>query len=169
MKSDSELTAKFSNIFINVLYGIMIKDMNKVRHFLSDEVYNKYKNIVDTLESNEETQLYDELNVGKIDIINREIKDDKEIIQVSILAKYMDYVVDSEGDYKRGNNEYRIEKEYLLTFEHLVNAEIKNYYRCESCGNNLDINFTGECPYCKNIVDVRDTEYILTSIEERGN
>ena len=168
MKTDSELTAKFSNIYINLLYSIMIKDLNKVKHFLSEELINKYERIINELEVNNETQLYDELNVGKIDIIKKEVIDNKEIYTVKILSRYMDYKVDEQGDYLSGNNKSRIEKENILKFEHNLNSEIKNYYKCKYCGNNLDINYTGECSYCNNIVDISEYEYILTSLEIVG-
>ena len=41
MKADSELTAKLSNIYINLHYAKMIKDINKVSHFLSSEMVKK--------------------------------------------------------------------------------------------------------------------------------
>ena len=105
MKADSELTAKFSNIYINLLYAIMVKDINKVSHFLSSEMVKKYETLINDLKAKQVSQLYDELNVGEIDIIKREEKDGLERITVRILSRYMNYLVDSEGEYLEGNNE----------------------------------------------------------------
>ena len=44
---DSILKSKFSNIFINLLYSIMINDITKVRHFLSDEVASEIEKIIE--------------------------------------------------------------------------------------------------------------------------
>ena len=165
MKTDSELTAKFSNIYINLLYCVMTKDLNKVRHFLGEQVALKYQGLIDALIANNETQLYDELNVGKIDIIDRKEQDNKKIITVKILSRYMNYKLDSNGNYKSGNNKFREEHENILTFVKDIDATSKNYYRCKYCGNNLDINFTGECPYCNKVYNMEDHDYQLIDIE----
>ena len=64
MELESELKAKFSNIFIMLLYSVMTKDLNKVKHFISDSIYYEYQDVIDKLNERNETQLYDELNVG---------------------------------------------------------------------------------------------------------
>lgn len=164
---DNELNSKFSNIFIMLLYSIMTNDINRVKHFLSNELFYKYKNIIDNNINNNEKQMYDELNIAKIDIIKKEIVDNYEIVTVKIKAKYIDYIIKADtGEYKRGNNKYRIEKEYKLEFKKLVNAEKRNLViKCPSCGANLDINFTGVCPYCTNIIEINNFDYILTNVE----
>ncbi len=165
MKSKAELESKFSNIYIMLLYSVMTKDMNRVKHFLSDVVYNKYLDIVNTLESHNETQMYDELNVSKIEIINRTTSNNNEIYKVRIISKYMDYIVDEQGNYKRGNNKKRIEKENILTFSKLLTSGNKNYYTCSNCGANLNINANGCCSYCGSIVDISNDDFQLIDIE----
>ena len=166
MEFESELKAKFSNIFIMLLYSIMTKDLNKVKHFISDDLYNEYQNKIDILNKRKQTQLYDELNVGEIKILEQETFQDKYRVNVQIEARYMDYIVDENGNYISGNNTSRSAVNYYLIFEKNIDAQSKNYYKCASCGNNLDINFTGECPYCNNVVDVDDFEYQLISVEK---
>lgn len=166
MEFESELKAKFSNIFIMLLYSIMTKDLNKVKHFISDDIYNIYQEKINELIKRNESQMYDELNVGEIRILSQEINGDKLKVNVQIEARYMDYILDENGEFKKGNNQYRVPVNYYLVFEKGIDAKSKNFYRCQSCGNNLDINFTGECPYCNNVVDVDQFEYQLVSIEK---
>lgn len=168
MKVDSELIGKFSNIYIMLLYSIMTKDMNRVKHFISDDLYNKYLDIIDILNKNQESQMYDELNVGKIDIIRTEVMDNKEVVTVRIISRYMDYIIDSQGNYKRGNNKNRVQKENILVFTKNLDAISKNYYTCSNCGANLDINFTGSCPYCNSICDVSDYDYQLVKLDVKS-
>ena len=82
--NDNELIGKFSNIYIMLLYSIMTNDIERVRHFLSNDLYNKYKTIINNHINNDETEMFDELNVHKIDIISKEIIDNKEIITVRL-------------------------------------------------------------------------------------
>ena len=37
--------------------------------------------------------------------------------------------------------------------------------RCPTCGHSLDINASGVCPYCKQIIDMSNYDYILTEID----
>ena len=46
MKTDNELISKFSNIYIMLLYSIMTNDISRVKHYLSDNLYHKYKYII---------------------------------------------------------------------------------------------------------------------------
>ncbi len=164
---ESELISKFSNIYIMLLFGIMSNDIMRVKHFLSDEMYEKYQNIVDNNIKNKEIQMYDELNVKEINIIDKTITDKYEEIKVKLIARYMDYVIDMETKkFKRGINTSRVETTNYLTFRKLLNANQKDFYTCSSCGANLDINFTGICPYCKNVVSVEDSDYILVSLDK---
>lgn len=120
MESVEELKSKFSNIYIMILFAIMSNDLENVRHFLSADVYLKYKKIIDENSFNDEVQMYDELNVKSIDIVSQEEMEDFYLVKVRIISRYMDYVIDSATKkYKRGINTYRIEKENILTFKKL--------------------------------------------------
>ena len=165
--NDSELISKFSNIYIMLLYSVMTNDIKRVKHFISDELYNKYKNIVDNHINNNETQMYDELNVYKINIESKEIVSNREIIKVKLISRYMDYIVDNKTKkIKAGVNTCRIEKTNYLVFERNINGLNNDLvYTCPNCGANLDINYNGICSYCKQNINLKDEDYILTSIE----
>ena len=163
---DSILKSKFSNIFINLLYSIMINDITKVRHFLSDEVASEIEKIIERNKSNNEKQMYDELNVKDIMLTSRETTSTKEIINVTIISRYMDYIIDADtGEYKRGVKDYRVERSNYLTFERYLNAKDRPIlFKCPNCGADMDINNSGRCNFCREVVDLSDYEYILTQI-----
>lgn len=96
MKTDDELISKFSNIYIMLLYSIMTNDILRIKHYLNDNLYKRYKSIIDNHINNNETQMYDELNVYKISIEDKKIIDNKEIIKVKLISRYMDYIIDNE-------------------------------------------------------------------------
>lgn len=163
---DKELLSKFSNIYIMFLYSIMTNDMERVKHYLSEELYKKYKNIVENHIKNNETQMYDELNVYQIDIESKEVVDDKEVITVVLVSRYMDYIIDNEtNNIKSGINTHRVTKTNYLTFEKPINViNTKVIHVCHNCGFSLDINFNGVCRYCKKSADIKNEDYILTDI-----
>ena len=163
---EAKLKSKFNNIFINLLYSVMTNDLSKVRHFLSDEVASKFESIIERNKANNETQMYDELNVKDISISSVEKVDGKEVVKAIIISRYMDYIIDSTtGNYKRGINDHRVEKINYLTFQKNLDAKDKPIiFKCPHCGADMDINFTGKCNFCRKVVDITDYEYILTDI-----
>ena len=157
---------KVNNIFIMLHSAIMMDDLNRVRHFISYSLEKKYENILNELNSKHLRQMYDELNVKTTMINNVEILEDKIVIKVTIISRYMDYLINKDtGEFVSGNNQSRVEKTNHLIFEKNRNAKDYNIVRkCPRCGASIDINKSGECPYCRTIFNAEDYDYILTSI-----
>ena len=147
--NEAMFKTKVDNIFVKLFTAIMFGDLREVDHFISDEVYNKYNNYIEVLNKNNERQMYDELNVKSTNIISRNIIDNKEIVKVELISRYMDYIIDKDsGEFKRGVNTHRIEKKYTLTFEKKVDAKNVGLVRkCPNCGASMDINNTGICEF----------------------
>lgn len=165
--NNDELISKLSNIYIMLLYSIMTNNIDRVKHYLSNDLYNKYKRIIDNHIKNDETQMYDELNVYRINIEDRKIIENKEIVTVKLVSRYMDYVIDNKTKkIKTGVNTHRIEKTNYLVFEKNANDNNKKLiHTCPNCGANLDVNYNGICSYCKQSVNLGEDDYILVDIQ----
>ncbi|MBR2840794.1 MAG: zinc-ribbon domain-containing transport protein [Bacilli bacterium] len=164
--SESGFISKVDNTFIMLLSAIMTDNMPRVKHKISDELYNKYTNYVNELNSKNTRQMYDELNVKSTHI--NEITEDEEnyIIKVLLVSRYMDYLAD-KTTFKliSGNNTSRVEKDNILTFKKRKNAQTESSARvCPSCGANIDANSTGICPYCGSSYNTESYDWILTDI-----
>ena len=159
---------KVNNIYVTLKTCIMMRNLDRIRHFLSKAVEDKYDEIINRLKEDKKINMFDELNVKESKITNIEITEDKIIITVKLISRYMDYIIDSDTKkYISGINDHRIEKENTLVFEKIINA--KNYgliKKCPTCGASIDLNKDGKCPYCKKIFDAENYDYILTSIKE---
>lgn len=166
--SESAFIAKVDNIFIMFLTAIMTDNLKRVKHKLSDELYSKYELLLNDLNSKNQRQMYDELNVKTSKIHSINILDDKYIINVLLTARYMDYVIDKiNGDYVSGINDRRIQKDYYLTFEKYINAKIENAARkCPTCGASANANSTGICSYCHSVYNTKDYDWVLVGIKE---
>ena len=79
-----------ANVFVKLFTALMIDDMDSVKHFLSDDVYNFYCSKVSELNRRGVIQMYDELNVRDSQIENVNITDDKFIVSVRLSARYLD-------------------------------------------------------------------------------
>ena len=166
--NESMFITKVNNIFVMLKSCVMKRNLDRARHFLSLEVENKYDEIIKRLINENKINMFDELNVKESSIENIEITSDKIIIKVKLVSRYMDYIIDSNTKkYISGINDHRIEKVNSLTFEKIINA--KNYgliKKCPTCGASIDLNKDGRCPFCKNIFDAENYDYILTDIKE---
>ena len=98
---------------------------------------------------------------------SRELDDeDKEIIDVEIVSRYMDYIIDiNTGDLISGDDTRRIERRNILRFEKKLNTKDFGIVRkCPGCGASINVNNTGKCEYCDTIFNLDDYDYILVSI-----
>lgn len=164
MESDEELKSKFSNIFIMLLYSISTNDLDRVKHFLTKDMIDKYQNVINNNIKNKETVLFDELNVKTLSIASKEVKDGYEYVYVDLTSRYMNYYLDYDGNYKRGNNKNRDENNHKLVFKKNLNASKNSVVKCPGCGANIDANFSGRCEYCGMTYSAESYDYQLESI-----
>ena len=171
IKYDSDFTeatflTKVDHIYMMILESIMDKNLDEVKHYLSDEDYNQLNVFVDDYKSRNVTRIFNETNVKTSNIVNYEIVDNKINIKVNLISRYMDYFIDEDGNFISGVNDHRIEKNHTIVFTKRLDAKKLNEARpCPSCGHSLNINESGICPYCKQIIDMSNYDYIVTYID----
>lgn len=157
--------SKVDHIFIMILDAIMERDLSTVKHYLSDDIYNKFNDMVNSYLNSHKIRLFDEMNVKSTNIDSVNITEEDININVTITSRYMDYFIDEDGNYISGVNDHRIELIHKLVFTKKINAkELKEARRCPNCGNTLDINHSGVCPYCNQTIDMSNYDYILVEI-----
>ena len=146
--TESGFIAKVDNTFIMLLSAIMTDNLKRVQHKLDYELYKKYEEMLNELNSKNQRQMYDELNVKDSKIRNIYKQDDAYVIEVNLNARYMDYRVDKDTNkYIDGINDRRVEVSYILSFRKYFNAKESGVIKkCQNCGASLDINNTGVCP-----------------------
>ena len=158
---------KVNNIFVMLHTAIMMDDLNRVRHFINDDLEKHYEEVLKKLNDKNARQMYDELNVKTTEVKDIIIEGEKAIIKVDIVSRYMDYLIDKNtGEFISGNRDRRVEKINHLTFEKNISAHYNGIVRkCSSCGASIDVNANGRCPYCGNIFKAEKYDWILTAIE----
>ena len=114
--NEAMFITKVNNIFIMLYTSIMMDDLDRVRHFISDNLEKKYELILKELKEKHLRQMYDELNVKDTNITNIEIKDNKICINVKLISRYMDYKVDENFNVVSGDKTRRVENINYLTF-----------------------------------------------------
>ena len=165
--NEAMFKTKVDNMFVKLLTAVMKGDLTEVDHFISDDVYHKYEDIINNLNSNNERQMYDELNVKKTTVLSRQVLDDKEVIKVEIVSRYMDYVIFKDnGNLVRGDDTKRKEVIYNLTLEKKKETkEDKLVKKCPGCGASISVNTSGKCEYCGTIFNLEDYDYVIVGID----
>ena len=130
LKYDTEFTeSKFKsfvdNVFIQIHLAIMMQEPEKIKHFVSENIYQEIVQKVENLKQRNAIQMYDEINVKQTTILQKEVKDDFMEIEVNITSRYMDYLMDEDGKLISGINTDRVEKENYLIFRKKIN--FKNF------------------------------------------
>ena len=166
--SEAKFKSKVDNVFIKLYTGVMKQDLENIRHFLSDEVYEKYSAKIKQLQAANQIQVYDELNVSNTNILKIEELDDRFEISVSLLTKYLDYRI--AKDTKKnisGDRDVRVERVIGLKFSKIKNAKaLGNARKCTGCGANIDLNKNGVCEYCGSVYVLRDYDWVLDEIKD---
>lgn len=164
--TESGFLAKVDNTYIMLLSAIMTENMDRVKHKISSNLFNQYEEYVKKLSIENKRQMYDELNVKTSKIEKIDDQEDKFVITVSLISRYMDYLIDkTTGEYLSGENKRRIEKKHILIFEKVKAASQEvSARKCPGCGANMDVNNTGKCAYCGTIYNTQDYDWVLVKI-----
>ncbi len=159
---------KVDNIFVKIHIALMSNTLDEVKHFMSDNLYSELSNYLNQLLKEGKQQMYDEINVKNTYIKRREVVADKEVVEVHLIARYMDYIIDTaSGKTIAGIDTRRVEKSYNLVFEKKVSAKKLGLVRkCANCGASMNINATGKCQFCGSTFELSNYDYILVSMEK---
>ena len=163
---ESSFISKVDNIFIMLHSSVMLGNLERIKHKLSDELINRYQNLIDNFNANNIRQMYDELNVKSTMITGMYETENEYIIEVLLVSRYMNYLVTKDtNQFISGNNSYRTEKNNYLTFSKKKNAKVEGMTRkCPGCNANIDSNSSGKCPYCGTFYDTVNYDWILKDI-----
>ena len=154
------MITKVKNIYVMLLNAISKENISLVDHCLDDELTKKYKKIIDTNINNNLKQVYRQLNLTDLNIM--EENSDYVILQGT--TRYITYFVNrNTNEYVSGDNKNRITKTITLKFRK-NNVQSQILYRCPNCGVGANINASGVCSYCNSTLDERYSPYVLCSI-----
>ena len=143
--SESTFKAKADNIFIQLYTAVMKKNLERVKHFLSEEVYEEFARKVQNLNERNLIQIYGELNVSDTNIVKITENEDDFEIEISLLTKYLDYQLDgTTRQMVSGDDQVRKEQYMRMIFSKRKNAKnLGTARKCPGCGANMDIAING--------------------------
>lgn len=138
--TESELKAKIDSLFMMLCISIMTDNLTRISHLVHDSLLSKYKTMLKKLNSRNHRQMYDLLTIEDTQIESVNEINGKTVITVKLLAKYLDYIVNTKTkSIVHGNNKDRIKKTFYLTLEQNDVELNNNYFFCIS--NIKDFNW----------------------------
>lgn len=165
--SESKFKSKVENEFVQIMLSIMTGKTERIKHFVSDSVYQKILAKVEEDKKNNRIQMYDELNVSDVKISTIQELDDCFQINVIVHSKALEYYINrTTRRFLSGNNKYRTERDNVLVLKKSKdNKALGNVRKCSSCGANLDINKNGKCSYCGSIFELKKYDWTITKLD----
>lgn len=165
--SEAKFKSKVENTFVQIKLSICTGRTEKIKHFVNEETYNKIVNKVEYDISKNQIQLYDELNVADIKIVDIEELDDCFKIEVDLLSRSLEYLIRRDTKkYISGDRENRIDRRNRIIFTKMKNAKnMEAARKCPACGANIDVNKNGQCSYCGTIFNLKKYDWVITSMD----
>lgn len=162
--SEAKFKSKVENEFVQIMLSMVTGKTERIKHFVNNETYSKIVQKVENDIANNRIQMYDELNVANVDLVNIQELDDRFQINVSVHSKALDYYLDrTTRQFLSGNNTNRIERDIDIVFQKIKNNKaLGNSRKCPSCGASIDINNSGKCIYCGAIFPLENYDWVIT-------
>ena len=163
---ESKFITFVDNVYIQICLAITMKEIERVKHFVTDSIYQQLECQLQELNDRKLIHMFDELTVKQTTLLSFEENDEAYKINVHITSLYLDYYLNESGDYVSGNRESRIQKENNCVFCKRKDTKEENIvHRCPGCGKAIDVNGNGMCDYCGSVYDLVHTGWLLTSWE----
>lgn len=165
--SESKFKSKVENEFVKIKLSMVTGKTERIRHFVNDETYNKIINKVEMDVANNRIQMYDELNVSEVKIINIQELEDCFKINVNVHSKALEYYLNrATRKFLSGNNSYRTDRDTSMVFEKIKNSKaLENARKCPFCAANIDLNNNGKCNFCGGIFPLENYDWVITYMD----
>ena len=162
---------RMGNLYMQLQECWTKKDLEPLRPYLTDELYNMSDKQLDNYRRTGNTNY-----VNKIAILERQIlgfrqENGKDCIHLLLKTRITDYTLDRDGRLVSGSQT----AEKFMTYEWVLvrtsgvitqeNADTTRKVSCPNCGAPLDINASARCEYCGSVITVNNEDWVISTIK----
>ncbi len=161
--------AKVKQAFIQIQEAWMLKDMKKVRKYISDGMYQRLNIQFKMMNILEQKNNIENLLVKNIIIDKIESDGSFDIIHVAIQASIVDKFVSVKyPQLNSGGAEEFVEYWSFIKKKGIKEVNLFNTQNCPKCGAELpkDAGDVSQCSYCKTITNLGDYDWVLSEITQ---
>ncbi len=156
------------NSFISVQEAWEDRDLDKIRHFESTDLFNIHSTqIIEFIEDRRIPKIDDQV-IRDINVNRFEIDGKYEYVSVVIRATLKVYVTDEEGNVVSGNHKLDKKRGYLVRYKRargLKSSEKTDCKYCPNCGAEIVLGEFGTCNYCGSSIVNGEHGWIMDSYE----
>ena len=106
--------------FFKIHQAVTTKELLTIKPMVTKEVFDLIIDKISDLASRHLIQEYD-INIKDIILEKLDINENEIILKVNITSRYMSYLTDENGNYKSGNNKFKVDKLNRLSFTKKLN------------------------------------------------
>ncbi len=134
------------------------KDWARVRPLESDRLFAIHEQQLKELIDGKRTNHMDAQCILKTELVSTKLDGQREILVVRLNATLLDYVTDdTTGKLLEGSKTERRNRTYRLEFIRTAGvltdtATDLTSHECPCCGAPVEVNATGHCAYCRNVI-----------------
>ena len=161
---------KLGNLYVQMQNCWQAKNIESVRPYFTDALYQQMDRQLDALRRNGYTNYVERISVLGVNLRGFRQSDGEDHIIAELRTRIVDYTLnDKTGELVKGDKK----KDKFLTYEWELTrasgrttgaAEEMTVVNCPNCGAPLSINATAKCPYCDSVVTVDAHDWAISAI-----
>ena len=154
-----------SGMYVKLQEAWMNFDYETIRSLTTDDLYNSYKTMLESLERKKQKNIVSDIKVYGCNFTNAENEHGKYTVEVELDLAYRDYIVQEK------NNDYelvrgvvnRLDVVCLIT---LVSTKKKETSTCPVCGGPISKNNQSDkCKFCGNTIVKENYNWLISKKE----
>lgn len=165
--SPEQFKAFAKDVFIRVQEAWEAKDWAVVRPFESDKLYNAHERQLREFIESRKTNHIDGQDIKSVLLTDTRTEGVNEVLVIRLNASVIDYTTDDvTGKITQGDMTTRYNRFYKLEFIRTAGVKTNSSkdalaHACPSCGAPIELNSSGRCEYCLNVVTSGEYGWVL--------
>lgn len=162
---------KMGNWYIQMQNAWEAKKWEPMRAIMTDALYSQMERQLDSLIQAGQTNHVERIAVLDSRIVRYAVEGDNDVLVVRISTRICDYTTDDRtGQVVSGSQTRELFMTYdwkLIRQKDQITPEQEGmtHINCSNCGAPLEINHSGQCPYCGTVVTLKDHDWALSLIK----
>jgi DNA-directed RNA polymerase subunit RPC12/RpoP len=162
---------KVGNWYIQMQNAWQDKKWEPMRAIMTDALYSQMERQLDELVKAGRTNYVERIAVLESRIVRYAVEGDNDVLVVRLSTRICDYTLDDKtGEVVSGSKTRELFMVYdwkLIRSKDEVTHEADEMTQvsCPNCGAPLEINHSGQCPYCGSVVTLKEHDWALSSIK----
>lgn len=165
-----DLTAKISNLYVQMQNGWTAKDISAIRPHCTDRFYTQMERQLEQKRQQHETNHVERIAVLGVTLDGFTQTGGNDVIYATVRTRIVDYTLnDDTGELVSGSRT----QEKFMTYEwELVRQSGaktqaeggEKTVNCPNCGAPLELNASAKCPYCGSVITAESQSFVLNGI-----